>query len=157
MVEMPITSDRKRSDILLYSVQTAVVSFNIQFSVKSALSHYFLLKKKYSQTHVVAKPVKTPEHEVEAVAETPAEESLVMPAEKEAAAETISSVKPPTGTPAVDVEPVVEASMDINKPVVEVVEEPAVELEVTRVDAEPVNIHTVTEVKEVTDSLDYLH
>lgn len=157
MVEMPITSDRKRSDILLYSVKTAVVSFNIQFSVKSALSHYFLLKKKYSQTHVVAEPVKTPEHEVEAVAETPAEESLVIPAEKEAAAETISSVKPPTGTPAVDVEPVVEASMDINKPVVEVVEEPAVELEVTRVDAEPVNIHTVTEVKEVTDSLDYLH
>ncbi|XP_056586024.1 probable serine/threonine-protein kinase kinX isoform X2 [Triplophysa dalaica] len=106
-----------------------------------------------SETHVAAEPVETPEREVEAVTETPAGESLVIPAEKEAAAETISSVKPPTGGPAVDVEPVVEASVDINKPVVEVVEEPAVELEVTRVDAEPVNIDTVTEVKEGADAI----
>ncbi|XP_056586025.1 cytadherence high molecular weight protein 1 isoform X3 [Triplophysa dalaica] len=106
-----------------------------------------------TETHVAAEPVETPEREVEAVTETPAGESLVIPAEKEAAAETISSVKPPTGGPAVDVEPVVEASVDINKPVVEVVEEPAVELEVTRVDAEPVNIDTVTEVKEGADAI----
>ncbi|XP_057213297.1 fibrous sheath CABYR-binding protein isoform X2 [Triplophysa rosa] len=101
-----------------------------------------------TEIRVVAEPVEAPEREVEAVTETPAEESLVIPAEKEAAAETISSVKPPTETSAVDVEPVVEASVDINKPVVEVVEEPAVELEVTSVEAEPGDIHTVTEVTE---------
>lgn len=102
-----------------------------------------------TETHVVAEPIETPEHEVEAVAESPAEESVVEPEEKEAAAaETIAAVKPPTETLAPDIEPVVEASVDINKPVVEVVEEPVVELEATSVKAEPVDIHTVTEVTE---------
>lgn len=108
------------------------------------------------QTHAAAEPLKTPadnEDEVKGAAEISADESVVGPEETASAAETLAAVQPARETAAGDVEAVIDAAVEVNEPAVEVVGGPVVEAEPMTVEAEPLDIHTVAEVTEVSDTM----
>ncbi|KTG33072.1 hypothetical protein cypCar_00004048 [Cyprinus carpio] len=101
-----------------------------------------------SETHVVAQPVETVDTEREDEAELPAEDPVIeMPVpETVTTAETVAAVETVTETVVPEVEPVADATVEVDGHVVGVVEEPAAEAEAITVENEPAEVHTeVTE------------
>uniref|UniRef100_A0A8C2DAX2 Si:dkey-164f24.2 n=1 Tax=Cyprinus carpio TaxID=7962 RepID=A0A8C2DAX2_CYPCA len=99
-----------------------------------------------SETHVVAQPVETVDTEREDEAELPAEDPVIeMPVpETVTTAETVAAVETVTETVVPEVEPVADATVEVDGHVVGVVEEPAVEAEAEAitVENEPAEVHT---------------
>ncbi|KAK2898743.1 hypothetical protein Q8A67_010161 [Cirrhinus molitorella] len=104
-----------------------------------------------TETHVVAQPVETVDTQRKVKAELPAEIPVVevpVPEETVTTAETVAAVETVTETVLTEVEPVADAAVEVDGPVVGVVGEPAIEVEAITVENEPADIHTVTEVTE---------
>ncbi|XP_067269609.1 calphotin isoform X2 [Pseudorasbora parva] len=104
-----------------------------------------------TETHVLAQLVETIDNQCEVEGELPTKdpvEEVPVPEKSVTPADTVAAVETVTETAVTEVEPVVNAAVEVDGHVVGVLGEPAIESEAITVETEPVEVHRVTEVKE---------